>query len=128
MTQDTYYDLLKTVTEDLEALADLMDALCADLSCVGESTPVLSNLLSIQARAHMEITDFILSETPLTDEFGIEFCLDEDVLETPSDMAMTQQMEKDKLTGDNIILFQCRSKTRYITSKKEFLSMGKPSA
>ena len=62
MPSDIYASILCTVGEDLEALADLMDALCADLDIVNEATPILCNLLSVQARAHIEITEFILAE------------------------------------------------------------------
>lgn len=57
-----YGEILDTVPEDLEALADLMDALVADLEETTSTTAVIANLLSIQARAHMEIADFVLAE------------------------------------------------------------------
>jgi|GEM_PF-769290 len=105
MPENTYMDVLRNVPEDLEALADLMDALCADLSCVNDATPILCNLLSVQARAHMEIAEFILSEATLDIEDKIEFTLDylgEDI-ETPQ----SAQLSKPKVGGDNIILFPC---------------------
>ena len=57
-----YADILDTVPEDLEALADLLDALQSDLDNETLSISKLAKLLSIQARAHMEIADFVLAE------------------------------------------------------------------
>lgn len=103
MPQDTYLDVLQTVPEDLEALADLMDALCADLGCVNETTPLLCNLLSVQARAHMEITEFILSESTADTEGKVEFTLDflNDRYEFEQQTAYTEHNKS------NIILFPC---------------------
>jgi hypothetical protein len=106
MPEDVYMDVLKTVPEDLEALADLMDALCADLGCVDEATPILSNLMSVQARAHMEIAEFILSESERDIEERIEFTMDFmdegeiDEGKTTQHIAHTQGSNT-----DNIIMF-----------------------
>jgi len=99
MPQDVYADVLQTVPEDLEALADLMDALCADLGSEGEATPILTNLLSVQARAHMEIAEFILAESAVDYNEMVEFTLD-DV--APMDL---EEVTPTHAMGDNIILF-----------------------
>ena len=62
MPTEVFEQTLKTVPEDLEALADLMDALCGDIDNEHSSTSILASLLSIQARAHMEIAEYILAE------------------------------------------------------------------
>lgn len=56
------FSVLEHIPEDLEALADILDSVCASLK---ENDLVLREIcyiLSIQARAHMEIADFVLSE------------------------------------------------------------------
>lgn len=102
MPQDVYTRILQTVPEDLEALADLMDALCADLGCVDEATPILCNLMSVQSRAHMEIAEFILAESHLETEEKIEFTLDP-IDERTDELSPEKQM--DGHSADNIILF-----------------------
>ena len=67
---EIFEEILETVPEDLEALADLMDALCADLNNTGAPIISLANLLSIQARAHMEIAGYILAEIALEKASG----------------------------------------------------------
>lgn len=57
-----YQEILDTVPEDLEALADLMDALRSDLDEKDTPMAMLLKLLTVQARAHMEIADFVLAE------------------------------------------------------------------
>lgn len=61
-----FIDVLVNVPEDLEALADLLDALCSDIIEQTEDNQnpsyVIARILSIQARAHMEIANFILEE------------------------------------------------------------------
>ncbi len=59
---EAYEAILETVPEDLEAMADLMDALCGDIGNDNETICALATLLSIQARAHMEIANFVLEE------------------------------------------------------------------
>lgn len=65
--QENFLDILKTVPEDLEAMADLLDALCADIEDELSPIVMLANLLSIQARAHMEIAMYILEEAGKTE-------------------------------------------------------------
>ncbi len=105
MPQDTYLDILQTVPEDLEALGDLMDALCADLGCVNDTTPLLCNLLSVQARAHMEITEFILSESTMNKDNDVGFTLDF-IEEKFNFEQQTPSLNQEK---SNIILFPCGS-------------------
>ena len=57
-----YEDILDTIPEDLEGLADLIDALYAELGEENSPIATLARLLSIQARAHMEIAEFVLAE------------------------------------------------------------------
>jgi hypothetical protein len=87
MPSEFYAKILMTVPEDLEALADLIDALIADLDCVNEATPVIGNILAIQARAHMEIADYIMSQ------------LHTDQYEKP------QYTQATGFAGDNVIVF-----------------------
>ncbi len=98
-----YEEMLDTVPEDLEALADLMDALHSDLD--EEETPIaaLLKLLSIQARAHMEIADFVLSE------IAYEKQSDKEKSTGPSFGYASHKEEPKKVetrfVGDNIIVF-----------------------
>ncbi|MEM6810864.1 MAG: hypothetical protein AAF549_00175 [Pseudomonadota bacterium] len=98
MPPEIYNSVLQTVPEDLEALADLMDALSADLECVNEATPLLCNLLSVQARAHIQIADFVLEELAKdTSQPNIS----RDV-PTPSE---TFEIQEKQTYKDNIIIF-----------------------
>ncbi len=99
-----YEEMLDTVPEDLEALADLIDALRADLEEEGTAIDTLLKLLSIQARAHMEIADFVLSE------IAYEKQSDQEKDAGPSfGFGSYQQAEpkqvKASFAGDNIIVF-----------------------
>ncbi len=96
-----YQEILDTAPEDLECIADLLDALEADLGeDMGAMTPLIK-LLSIQARAHMEIADFVLAEIAyekqVTDnrEISPQFGYVQDQVE--------QVIEAN--TSDNIIVF-----------------------
>lgn len=65
MPARVYADLLNTMPEDFEALADLLDAFRADLDDLGEkgnAIDTIADILSIQARAHIEICAFVLDE------------------------------------------------------------------
>ena len=98
-----YEEILYTVPEDLEALADLMDALRADLNEQGTAIDTLLKLLSIQARAHMEIADFVLSE------IAYEKQSDQEKSEGPSfgygSYSDKAEQTETQFGGDNIILF-----------------------
>lgn len=102
MSSEKFEEVLDTVAEDLEALADLMDALVADLSEIlplESPTEILANLLSIQARAHMEIADFIL------EEIAFEKATKEHQ-ETGEGEAPTKSLiDMDAYKGSNIVLF-----------------------
>lgn len=98
MPENDYEQILQTVPEDLEALADLMDALIADLEEEGTNIAVLGNLLSIQARAHMEIADFILEE--------IEFeKYSKHIGDAPENILKRETIDLDAHIGNNIIVF-----------------------
>jgi hypothetical protein len=90
LDEDTLRDTLKHVPEDLESLAELLEALQASLADETGSLSKLCRILSIQARAHMEIADFILSELDAADG---ESELMADMIPAPVPQA------------DNIILF-----------------------
>jgi hypothetical protein len=94
MPTEVFEAVLQTVPEDLEAMADLLDALAYELGEHEEATYTLSNLLSIQARAHMEIADFILAE--------IEF---ERAEEKQGQETTTVPLDMELIDSDNIILF-----------------------
>lgn len=59
---DALYDLLSHIPEDLESLADLLESLQAALHDPQDPAYTLCSILAIQARAHMEIADYVLSE------------------------------------------------------------------
>lgn len=92
---DALYDLLSHVPEDLESLADLLESLQASIRDSLDPAHTLCSVLAIQARAHMEIADYVLSE--LENE-NIDACEDRDMFETPVLFA-------DEQPGGNIILF-----------------------
>lgn len=102
MTSAGFEKVLETVPEDLEALADLMDALVADMAEVlgaESNVETLANLLAIQARAHMEIADFILEEmafekaTKAHEETG------------KGEAPAKDLINMEAYTGNNIVLF-----------------------
>ncbi len=99
-----YEEILETVPEDLESLADLLDALQADLPAGHSNVTTIANILSIQARAHMEIADFVLAEiayekqhTGQAPSFAYHNQSDEDTA------GSTQSEES--FAGNNIIVF-----------------------
>ena len=92
---DDLYDLLSHVPEDLESLAELLESLQASIRDSLDPAHTLWSVLAIQARAHMEIADYVLSE--LENE-NIDAGQDRDMFETPVLFAGDQP-------GGNIILF-----------------------
>lgn len=101
ISPSVYEEILDTVPEDLEALADLMDALQADLDDDGAPCAVLAKLLSIQARAHMEIADFVLAEIAYEKQSSNE-------KSAPSFGYQSVELERSQtetFAGDNIIVF-----------------------
>ncbi len=56
------FNVLEHIPEDLEALADILETVQASLKEGQEIIADICNILAIQARAHMEIADFVLSE------------------------------------------------------------------
>lgn len=98
MEENDFEGVLQTVPEDLEAMADLLDALLADLEEDNSNVAVLGNLLSIQARAHMEIADYILAE--------IEFeKISTETEKQESFAGQRDQIDLDAHLGNNIIVF-----------------------
>ncbi len=83
-------EVLNHIPEDLESLADLLESVQAGLRDEDHPAFTLCAVLAIQARAHMEIADFILSE--LERELDLEATGDNichfakaDMLEAPED-------------------------------------------
>ena len=99
MPSHIFQSILETVPEDLEALADLMDALAADMPNYNSSGIILSQLLSIQARAHMEIAEYILHEMRQENFSGDEAPLGD------GGISHTDDIDLDAHRGSNIILF-----------------------
>ena len=56
------YDLLMHVPEDLESLADFLESLQSSLRDPQDPAYTLCSILAVQARAHMEIADYVLNE------------------------------------------------------------------
>ncbi len=98
MPENDFESILQTVPEDLEAMADLMDALIADLNEDNSNITLLGNLLSIQGRAHMEIADYILTE--------IEYERLLSATDQQEERAgQRDQIDLDAHIGNNIIVF-----------------------
>lgn len=96
---DDLFDLLSNVPEDLESLADLLESVQAGMLNMDHPAHGLCGVLAVQARAHMEIADYVISE------------LENEALELESEM-MGDGVCMDKVpalmgpaAGDNIILF-----------------------
>lgn len=111
MPAENYARLLNDVPEDLEALADIMDALCSDIEDEGLSdnyntAVAIAQLLSIQARAHMEIADYLLLE--IQNENMVESG-DGALIDTENKVGnmlnMTPPTAENKAINNNIILF-----------------------
>lgn len=90
LDEDALAVSLAHVPEDLEAVADLLDAVRFALHDNADPAVILCDVLSIQARAHMEIADYILAE--LDSDEGEGF-------------AVADYAGAAAPTGDNIILF-----------------------
>lgn len=97
--EGAFESILETVPEDLEALSDLLDSVRADIEDETSAAFILAELLSIQARAHMEIADFILEE--------MEFEKASKASEEAGNGALEQPdvIDMDAHTGNNILLF-----------------------
>lgn len=93
---DDLYDLLTHVPEDLESIADLLESVQTSIRDENHPAHALCAVLSIQARAHMEIADYVLTE------------LENERLGEPDDMDGICNYQTPTLfapTGDNVILF-----------------------
>jgi hypothetical protein len=95
MQSEIYTSILSDIPEDLEALADIMDALAADLDHEFENIESLIHILSIQARAHMEISEYLLTEIDTENEKNAE--------EDTENMASKTSVSH--ANGENVILF-----------------------
>ena len=103
MPTEDFEKTLETVPEDLEALADLTDALCAELDNNNSTAATLANLLSIQARAHMEIADYILAEIEFEKMSGDRS--EGDAGSTGREFPAREVIDMEAYTGSNIIVF-----------------------
>jgi len=102
MQSEIYNSVLSDVPEDLEALADIMDALAADLECEFPNIESLIHILSIQARAHMEIAEYLLLE--MDDEKAMTEVLD-DMAQPEFSNAPISKASVNNANGENVILF-----------------------
>lgn len=93
MQSEIYNSILSDIPEDLEALADIMDALAGDLDPEFENIQSLIYILSIQARAHMEIAEYLL----------LEMDIEKEIDDSEQDDAPAPKLNH--ANGDNIILF-----------------------
>jgi hypothetical protein len=98
VTGDDLYDLLSHVPEDLESLADLLEAVQACIRDSQEPAHALCGVLAVQARAHMEIADYVLSELENEQVQETAFFDGVEKFETPT-------LYADIVPGSNIILF-----------------------
>jgi len=95
---ENLFDLLCHVPEDLESLADLLITLQAMLPDCDHPAHTLCGILAIQARAHMEIADYVLTELENDLVAGFdESRAGQDYFNAPLCFTRT--------AGDNIILF-----------------------
>ena len=100
---DDLYNLLSHVPEDLESVSDLLESLQASIRDENHPAHTLCSVLSIQARAHMEIADYVLTE--IEKEDCSAFACDEDF------DGVCKVAPETVLDGSNIILFpvhRCR--------------------
>lgn len=100
-----YEEILETVPEDLESLADLMDALYVDIDDETNEISILIKLLSIQARAHMEIADFVLAEIAYEKKITTQPEARENLNFTYEGYDITAHQEEETKATDNIIVF-----------------------
>jgi len=99
---DDLYDLLTHVPEDLECMADLLESVQVSIRDETHPAHTLCSVLAIQARAHMEIADYVLTE--LENEKFEEFEDFDGVCDIRPPMLFADQASKEA-PGSNIILF-----------------------
>lgn len=98
MSNNDFEMVLQTIPEDLEGMADLLDALVADLDDDNSAPALLASLVSIQARAHMEIADYMLSELAFEKSVEASHAKNEKAPER-------ETINLEAHVGNNIILF-----------------------
>ncbi len=94
------YDLLSHVPEDLESMADLLESLQASIRDEENPAHALCGVLAIQARAHMEIADYVLTEIENEDVANL---VDDESYDGVCKVA--PQAITESAPGSNIILF-----------------------
>jgi hypothetical protein len=95
---DQLMELLSHVPDDLESLADLLESLQASIRDTLDPAHTLCSVLAIQARAHMEIADYVLSELEAEQSGNVRDLDNVCAFETPT-------LYAEQTPGDNIILF-----------------------
>ncbi len=99
MQGDDLYDLLCHIPEDLEAMADLLESVQTSIRNEDDPSHALCAVLAIQARAHMEIAEYVISELE-NEKIGEEGDFDGVcAFESPALLAQQEPYV------DNIILF-----------------------
>ena len=99
VNEDKLYDTLRHIPEDLESLADLLESLRCNMDRAKKSIAMLCDILSIQARAHMEIAGYIL------DELEKRFSGESAQGEGESGLYSMAGLPEKRPHNDNIILF-----------------------
>lgn len=95
--EDRLHDILCHVPEDLESLAELMDTLQASFGKEHTVFQKLCEILSTQARAHMSVAEFILSEIEETTSVETTFSIQDSAFVDTENLQLPQ--------NDNIVLF-----------------------
>lgn len=94
---DDLHDLLSHVPGDLESLADLLESVQVSIRDEDHPAHALCGVLAVQARAHMEIADYVLTELENEEIAGLMGDEEFDGVCKIEPQAMTD--------GSNIILF-----------------------
>ncbi len=105
---DDLFDLLTHVPEDLECMADLLESVQVSIRDDDHPAHTLCSVLAIQARAHMEIADYVLTE--LENEKFDDFEEFDGVCDVRPSMIFADKAPQ-PAPGSNIILFpahRCR--------------------
>lgn len=95
LDEDRLFETLRHVPEDLESIADLLETLRFGIPDTNDPAARLCDILAIQARAHMEIADYILKEIEGDEGELFDLC----------NMVAPKKPAAEAANGDNIILF-----------------------